>query len=39
MVSLPNPPSLIEYEGLRFLIFDTPNDVNLPLYLNEFKKA
>jgi len=38
MASLPNPPSLIEYEGLRFLIFDTPNDVNLPLYLTEFKK-
>jgi len=42
-MALPNPPSLVEYKSphigeLRFLIFDAPNDNNLPSYLNEFKK-
>jgi len=38
MRSLPNPPSLVESEHHRFLIFDAPNDENLPLYIAEFKK-
>lgn len=25
--------SLLEYKGKKFLIFDAPNDKNLPLYL------
>jgi protein tyrosine phosphatase type 4A len=36
--SLPNPPSLVESPHHRFLIFDAPNNDNLPLYLNEWKK-
>eukprot|EP01111_Echinosteliopsis_oligospora_P013198 TRINITY_DN4671_c0_g1_i1.p1 TRINITY_DN4671_c0_g1~~TRINITY_DN4671_c0_g1_i1.p1 ORF type:complete len:173 (+),score=33.64 TRINITY_DN4671_c0_g1_i1:247-765(+) len=35
---LPNPPSLVEGPQHRFLIFDAPNDDNLPIYINEFKK-
>lgn len=31
--TLPNPLSLIEYDGMRFLVFDAPNDDNLPLYM------
>lgn len=38
MSSLPNPPSLIEYKGKKFLIFDAPNDDNLSAYIREFKK-
>uniref|UniRef100_A0A7S4IMA3 protein-tyrosine-phosphatase n=1 Tax=Vannella robusta TaxID=1487602 RepID=A0A7S4IMA3_9EUKA len=38
MASLPNPPSLIEYKGKKFLIFDAPNDDNLSAYIREFKK-
>lgn len=35
---LPNPPSLVESATHRFLIFDAPNDENLPLYVSEWKK-
>jgi protein tyrosine phosphatase type 4A len=35
---LPNPPSLVESSHHRFLIFDAPNDENLPLYIAEWKK-
>ncbi len=28
-----NMPSFIEYDGLRFLVMDAPNDQNLPTYL------
>ncbi|KAI9008002.1 protein-tyrosine phosphatase-like protein [Gaertneriomyces semiglobifer] len=35
---LPNPPSLIEYKNLRFLIFDAPSDRTVDLYANELKK-
>jgi protein tyrosine phosphatase type IVA len=38
MAGLPNPPSLIEYKGKRFLIFDAPNDDNIGVYLREFNK-
>jgi protein tyrosine phosphatase type 4A len=37
-VPLPNPPTLIEYQGMRFVIMDAPSDANLPLYLNELEK-
>lgn len=36
---LPNPPSLVTHKGKRFLIFDAPNDDNLPMYIKEFQKA
>jgi len=36
--NLPNPPSLVENTNFRFLIFDAPNDENLPLYITELKK-
>jgi len=36
--NLPNPPSLIENGNYRFLIFDAPNDDNLPVYIPELKK-
>ncbi|EGC28692.1 hypothetical protein DICPUDRAFT_159842 [Dictyostelium purpureum] len=36
--ALPNPASLVESSTHRFLIFDAPNDDNLPLYINELKK-
>lgn len=35
---LPNPPSLVENSNYRFLIFDAPNDDNLPVYIAELKK-
>ena len=35
---LANPPSFVEYNNYRFMIFDAPHDDNLPLYLREFKK-
>eukprot|EP01132_Coremiostelium_polycephalum_P001188 gene1188-1501_t len=33
--TLPNPASLVESATHRFLIFDAPNDENLPLYINK----
>lgn len=33
-----NPPSLVEYKNLRFLITDTPNDNNILSYLHEMQK-
>lgn len=33
-----NPPSVIEYKGLKFVIFDAPNDDNAPAYLRELQK-
>jgi len=36
---LPNPPSLVQHKGKKFLIFDAPNDDNLALYIKEFKAA
>jgi len=35
---LPTPPSLVESSNYRFLIFDAPNDDNLPVYIAELKK-
>jgi len=36
--NLPNPVSLVESGNYRFLIFDAPNDDNLPVYITELKK-
>lgn len=36
--NLPNPVSLVESGNYRFLIFDAPNDDNLPQYITELKK-
>lgn len=33
-----NPPSLVESNLHRFLIFDAPTDETLPMYLSEWKK-
>eukprot|EP00727_Mastigamoeba_balamuthi_P004749 m51a1_g14272 putative protein tyrosine phosphatase (167) ;mRNA; f:343457-344306 len=33
-----NPASVVEYRSLRFVIFDAPNDENLPLYIKELQK-
>eukprot|EP01117_Protostelium_nocturnum_P002271 TRINITY_DN12921_c0_g1_i1.p2 TRINITY_DN12921_c0_g1~~TRINITY_DN12921_c0_g1_i1.p2 ORF type:complete len:164 (+),score=41.62 TRINITY_DN12921_c0_g1_i1:251-742(+) len=33
-----NSPSLIEYKGLKFLIFDAPTDATLDVYIKVFKK-
>lgn len=35
---LPNPPTLIEHNGMRFLIMDTPSESNLQLYLKEMER-
>lgn len=34
---LPNPPSLIEWENMSFLIFDAPSDDNIETYAQVFK--
>lgn len=36
---LPNPPTLIEYAGLKFLIMDAPSQSNLHLYLKEMERV
>lgn len=36
-VALQNPPSLVEYGKLRFMIMDSPTDENLHLYLAALK--
>ncbi|OZJ06854.1 hypothetical protein BZG36_00147, partial [Bifiguratus adelaidae] len=33
-----NPPTFIDYKGVRFLIVDAPSNNNLPMYLKEFKR-
>jgi len=38
MAAISNPPSIVEYKGLRFVIFDAPNDDNAPSYLKELQK-
>lgn len=35
---LPNPPTLIEFSELRFLIMDAPSQSNLHLYLKEIER-
>lgn len=35
---LPNPPTFVEWQGMRFLIMDAPSDNNVELYLKEMKR-
>ena len=35
---LPNPPTFVEWDGMRFLIMDAPSDSNIDLYLRELKR-
>jgi len=37
-LELPNSPSLVEHKGCRFVICDAPNDENVDVYIQEFKK-
>ncbi|KAJ1909125.1 hypothetical protein IWQ60_008522 [Tieghemiomyces parasiticus] len=32
------PPTFLEYQGLRFLIFDAPSNNTLPIYLKEMER-
>jgi len=32
-MSLSSPPSLVEFDQMRFLIFDAPSDSNLHVYV------
>eukprot|EP00002_Diphylleia_rotans_P018796 TRINITY_DN3638_c0_g1_i1.p2 TRINITY_DN3638_c0_g1~~TRINITY_DN3638_c0_g1_i1.p2 ORF type:complete len:115 (-),score=26.05 TRINITY_DN3638_c0_g1_i1:129-473(-) len=34
---LPTPPTLIDYNGLHFMIMDAPTDTNSSLYLEELR--
>eukprot|EP01108_Squamamoeba_japonica_P001024 TRINITY_DN1395_c0_g1_i1.p1 TRINITY_DN1395_c0_g1~~TRINITY_DN1395_c0_g1_i1.p1 ORF type:complete len:177 (-),score=72.66 TRINITY_DN1395_c0_g1_i1:67-597(-) len=36
--SLPNPPSLVDSPTATFLVFEAPNDANLPLYIDEMNR-
>ena len=36
---LPNPPTLIEFEGLKFLIMDAPSQSNIHIYLKEMERV
>jgi protein tyrosine phosphatase type 4A len=36
---LPNPPTFVEWNGMRFLIMDAPSDSNIDLYLKEMKRC
>lgn len=35
---LPNPPSLVQYQQMRFLIMDAPSETNLQLYIKEMER-
>lgn len=35
---LPNPPSLVEYRGMRFVVMDAPSESNINLYLAELER-
>lgn len=37
MRPLINPPTLVEYKGVRFLIVDAPSNNSLPLYIKVSK--
>ncbi|KAG4092647.1 dual specificity protein phosphatase CDC14B [Neocallimastix lanati (nom. inval.)] len=37
-LTLPNPPSIVEYKSLKFLIMDAPSTSNLDIYIQEMKK-
>mmetsp|Transcript_6138 Transcript_6138/g.21727 ORF Transcript_6138/g.21727 Transcript_6138/m.21727 type:complete len:86 (+) Transcript_6138:385-642(+) len=36
--SVITPVSIVETRGCKFVIFDAPNDANLPMYLQELTK-
>ena len=38
MTTLTNPPSLVKWENLSFLIMDAPGEANLHLYIKELKR-
>lgn len=35
---LPNPPSLVQFDQMRFLIMDAPSETNLHLYIREMER-